>query len=162
MSKVLSIAIREFLATAATKAFIFGMLALPAIGGILLLIGSLGLFDTPEANAEGTILVLDKTSNAFVATGLEAQYSAEAVEAQRARLTEEIGEQTDKIPIGNEEQRGAATEMMVNSLVPSVTIERLPLDTDIEAQKARVKRSDNDVILMFVVDEGVLDIPYSE
>jgi len=162
MNKIFMIAVREFLATAATKAFIFGILAIPAMLGIVILLGSLGLFNSENPKAEGTILILDRTDSAFVAQGLEEHYSEESIQAQRDALSEQMGEALDKVPIGNDEQKEMAMDAAISQLVPSVTVERLALDTDLDAQKSRLKDSEDDAFLLFIVSETSVEIPPSK
>ena len=162
MNKVFSIAIREFLATAMTKAFVFGILAVPAIGGLVLLLATLGLFETPPPKAEGTILVLDKTESAFVAEGLETFYSPEAMQTKRQEMREKIQEATENIPMGSEQQKEMATDMAVQQLTPDVDVERLPEDADLEQAKQRVKDPSDDAFLLFVVDDRSVETPPSD
>lgn len=159
MIKVLSIAIREFLATAATKAFIFGTLALPAIGGLLLLLAALGLFESTPPKAQGTILVLDRTDSGFVASGLERAYSPEAVQAARDEIQGKAMEMMENVPIASEENKAMGAKMAAQQAVPSVTIERVDGDDDLDAQKARVKRPDDDAFLLFIVNDRSVEIP---
>lgn len=161
MKKVFAIAIREFLATVATKAFIFGMLSLPAIGGIVLLLVSLGLFESEAAKPEGTILVHDQTESAFVATGLESLYTEEAVNDRREIFGQQLSEPIEKLPLGNDATKEAAIDAVTNKLIPSVIIERLPADADLEQAKERLKDPDDDAFLIFAITDRSVQIPPS-
>lgn len=89
MSKILQIAQREFVATVFTKAFIIGLLVLPAIIGVLLLVGP-RLFGAGSIVVEGELAVLDATARvtpelrAAVTDGSPAADIAEIVRRARA------------------------------------------------------------------------------
>jgi len=60
MSRIVHVALRDFLATVMTKGFIIGLLVAPAIGGVMILVGP-WLFDDSRYQIEGDYAVLDPT-----------------------------------------------------------------------------------------------------
>lgn len=110
IQKVLLTAVREFKATALTKAFIFGAVIMPAIiGGGLWAAGAAGLFTQEAKPTEGTVAVVDPTGGAL---------------AQRlqALLHPEEG---SNAPI-------------IASPAPKVQVERISPDEDLEDARKRV------------------------
>lgn len=85
MSKILHIAQREFVATAGTKAFIFGILVAPIVGGVLLLVIPRMWRQGPPA-VEGTVAVIDPTGQ--VAAGITMYLQPDRIEQRRQEKLE--------------------------------------------------------------------------
>lgn len=85
MRKTLHIAQREFVATAGTKAFIFGILVAPIVGGVLLLVMPRMWRQGPPA-VEGTVAVVDPTGQ--VAPGITTYLQPDRIEQRRQERLE--------------------------------------------------------------------------
>lgn len=93
MRKVFIIAIKEFLATAATKGFIFGMLFPPIILGAIITIMPLLMNKKPPA-VFGHVAVIDRSG--AVAPRLVEAFAPEAVENRRKERTAKVREAIDQ------------------------------------------------------------------
>jgi ABC-type Na+ efflux pump permease subunit len=122
MTKVWQIAVREFVATVFTKAFIIGLLIVPAIFGILALIGP-RLFGNANLAVEGEIAVVD-------ATGVVIPFVRSSIAARRspAAVTEIVARARD----------GGAADAIVDVLgaATTLTLVELPAGADVEQAKA--------------------------
>lgn len=133
--RVLSIAIREFLATAGTKGFIIGLLFVPAFMTVLLVFG--GRFAmrsvTSVPRVEGQIAVMDR-SERVLATLREAM-RPETLAAERARQTERA---LDDAPAAVRNMAGAdagaAMELALGQ-VPQFEIVERPASPDLQPAK---------------------------
>ncbi|MEC9374498.1 MAG: hypothetical protein VYC34_11675, partial [Planctomycetota bacterium] len=68
-------AVREFKATAMTKAFVFGVVLLPVIFyGLLGGAFALGVFDEKEEPLVGTVAIVDATDDDRVAVAIERRF----------------------------------------------------------------------------------------
>ena len=123
MSKVLLIALREFVATVFTKAFVIGLLVLPVIGGVLALIGP-RLFG-PDRNfaISGELAVVDPTGKvtpelrAALTKGTPAAALADAIRVARG-----------------EASGGQFLEAL--GVMPKLTLVERPAAADLEQEKA--------------------------
>ncbi len=89
MRNVTTIAIREFKATAMTKAFIFGALVLPAlIWTVLVVAGAAGLFEEEPEPITGAIALIDATENDRFTTSFEQQFDPEYIREEKKRRME--------------------------------------------------------------------------
>jgi ABC-2 type transport system permease protein len=89
MRKILHVAQREFLATAGTKAFIFGILVTPLVIGVLILLVPWMTRENPPAIA-GSVAVIDPTGQ--VAAGLAAYLEPARIERRRQQAYQRIQE----------------------------------------------------------------------
>jgi len=92
MSKVWQIAVREFVATVFTKAFIIGLLVLPVMIGVMAVIGP-RLFSASDFAVQGELAVIDSTGlvapelRAGLAEGTSAGDLADLIRRTRAEST---------------------------------------------------------------------------
>ncbi len=156
--KIAVIAWREFRATALTRAFFVGAVVLPAlIWGAMFGVGAMNFRRPPM---EGTLAVLDATRDSVVASGLEAHFSPEAA-AERSRREREALERIAKeqalqfgVPEDEVEQRLAMASLAEPA--PRVTLERLPADADMQAQRGRARAGE--VLAVVSVTEDTLTL----
>jgi ABC-type Na+ efflux pump permease subunit len=121
MSKVWQIAVREFVATVFTKAFIIGLLIVPAIFGILAVVGP-RLFGNASLTVAGEIAVIDPT-------GVVLPHVRSSIAARRspAAVTE----------IVERARNGGAADVVVDVLgaATQLTLVERPADADVEREK---------------------------
>lgn len=164
MRKILATAVREYKATALTKAFIFATFVLPVIiWGVLGGIAALGLFDAKPAPIVGTIGVIDETDGDVVLSRLEERFDPlnvareyeedidNAIEIARKKVPEGV-------PVSDEQLRTAAVAAV--GPIPEVTIEALADGTDPES--ANESLAAGDLIAVVAVDQSAIDSPPGE
>ena len=133
MTRILHVALRDFLATVLTKGFIIGLFIVPAIGGVMFLAGP-RLFDDSRFQIEGEYAVVDPTGVVF--PEMNAALDPETVAQRR---TNEFRRGLDEAP---EAVRGMAEAAIGPAMddalgpAPNVRLIALPVDTDIDAAKA--------------------------
>jgi ABC-type Na+ efflux pump permease subunit len=150
MKKVLFIALREFLATAATKGFIIGALVVPAIIGAMIPVIVMLIMNAKGPKIAGEVAVLDKTGQltgdvaGYLSTeSLTKHLTAQQDEAQKAaaKAGEKFGGGAATQPTG---QQGAMVKAAVNAAigpVPQLTVKGLPANADLEREKAPLRES---------------------
>ncbi len=120
MRKILLVAQREFLATAGTKAFIFGILVTPLLIGVLILLIPWMSRTNPPA-IEGSVAVIDPTGQ--VAAGLSAYLEPARIEKRRQEAYQRL---QDAMPpalrpaSGMSGSGGTAERAVVGSMVGEV------------------------------------------
>jgi ABC-type Na+ efflux pump permease subunit len=146
MSKVLQIAVREFVATVFTKAFIIGLLIFPLVIATLSLFGS-RLFG-PDRNfgVAGELAVIDPTGA--------------VVPELRASLTQgtETASLTETIRRARAETAGG--EMLsALGLAPKLTLVERPQDANVEAEKAwlRVVDKASPHLALAVIEDNAVE-----
>jgi ABC-type Na+ efflux pump permease subunit len=122
MSKIWQIAAREFVATVFTKAFVIGLLVLPAIIALLVLVGPRLFGDRPFA-VEGEFAVVDPTGR--VVPEIEAALTRGTPAAELADVIREARAES----VGG----GAIAEAL--SMPPDLTLVALPPDADLDREK---------------------------
>ena len=133
MTRILHVALRDFLATVTTKTFIAGLLVAPAIGAVMLVVGP-RIFDDRGYRVEGEYAVVDPTG--AVLPAMRAALDPEAV-ARRRRDEFRRGLDDAPAPV-----RGMAEAAMRQSMdealgpAPNVRLTALPADADLDAAKA--------------------------
>ena len=133
MNRILRIALRDFLATAATKGFIIGLLSTPVIGAVLVVLGP-RLFLDQDYRIEGEYAVVDPTG--LVIPEINRALDPEMISQRRL---EEFRRGMDQAPdIARDIGESALRQAMDEALgpAPDIRLAELPADTDIEAQKA--------------------------
>jgi ABC-type Na+ efflux pump permease subunit len=123
MSKVWQIAVREFVATVFTKAFIIGLMVLPVMLGVGFLVGPRLFGDRPFA-VEGQVAIVDPTG--------------EIAEELRAALTEgtPAAGLADAIRRGRADVAGGSAIVEALAARPELTLVERPVGADIELEKA--------------------------
>jgi ABC-type Na+ efflux pump permease subunit len=131
MSKVLQIAVREFVATVYTKAFIIGLLVFPAIVGVMSLVGPKLFGPDRNFSITGQLAVVDPTGE--VAPELRAAFTKGTPAAELA----------DVIRAARGEGSGG---MLLEALgvAPKLTLVERPADADVEKAKAWLRVADKD------------------
>ncbi len=133
MSRILHVALRDFLATVMTKGFIIGLLIAPAIGGVMILVGP-WLFDDSRYQIEGEYAVLDPTGAVLPAMSAALDPAAVA-ERRMNEFRRTLGDAPEAV-------RGLAEAAIRESMddalgpAPDVRLRGLPADADVEAAKA--------------------------
>ena len=132
MTRILHVALRDFLATVATKGFVFGLLVVPAMLAALAIVGP-RIFNDGDYRIEGEYAVIDPTGVVF--PELRAALDPEAV-AQRRR--EEFARTAGR---AREVFGGMADAALRQSMeealgpAPDVRLTALPADADVEVAK---------------------------
>ena len=133
MSRILHVALRDFLATVMTKGFIIGLLIAPAIGGVMILVGP-WLFDDSRYQIEGEYAVVDPTGAVLPAMSAALDPGALA-ERRMNEFRRTLGDAPEAV-------RGLAEAAIRESMddalgpAPDVRLRGLPADADVEAAKA--------------------------
>ena len=132
MTRILHVALRDFVATVATKGFIFGLLIMPALLGAFLVVGP-RIFDDDAYRIEGEYAVIDATG--VVLPEMRAALDPEAV--ARRRL-EEFRRNLAEAPDMVRSIAETATRQSIDEALgptPDVRLTGLPADADVEAAK---------------------------
>lgn len=125
MSKIWQIAVREFVATVFTKAFIIGLLIFPAILALFAVFGP-RLFADRAFAIDGELAVVDPTGR--VADEIEALLAAAPQELDVAATMRAAAE-------GGDTNRAMAAAL---GAVANLTLVRLPRDADVEREKQKL------------------------
>ncbi len=150
MRNVILTAVREFKATAMTKAFIVGVVVLPAVVYAVLGVAfASGLFDEKPEPLVGTIAVIDTTPDQSLAPAIARRFNPDFIkhdrEEQKKARERAIARIQADFPVaaaaGSPEAISEQTEAALPP-PPEVTVESLAADTDLEAQKQRVRHGD--------------------
>ena len=132
MNNILAIAKREFLATVATRAFIIGLLILPAMIAIFALAAP-RLFSQKNYQIKGEIRVIDSTG--LITPELQKTFDRKRIAARRE---EEARKALSNVPrqvqqlAGNSINKSIATEM---GPIPELHIAELTAGSDLEQEK---------------------------
>ncbi|MBN2318269.1 MAG: ABC transporter permease [Acidobacteria bacterium] len=133
MRNILLVAKREFVATVGTRAFVFGLLFLPALIALFAWLGP-RLFNPKDYQLKGEIIVIDPTGQ--VLPGLRDAYDPEKIRQRReqaakealAKVPQQVRDLADKMPAG---------DIGLNlTPLPDLRILTRPAGTDIEKEKA--------------------------
>lgn len=133
MKKVFHVAVREFVVTVTNKAFIIGLLVMPALIAFFALIGPL-VFNFRDFKVAGDIRIIDPTG--VVVPQLRASLDSRRIEARRAELTQQAMENIPKEVRQIAGVRGEAALQVALGPVPDVHVEERPVDSDLRAEKA--------------------------
>lgn len=160
MRKVLTVALREFRATALTGAFLFGAVILPAVIWAAMIGVSAMRFERPAL--EGTLAIADRTQNGALLSALTERFEPEAAEARAkleremlVRLAQEQAKAWGASPAGVERGMSMGAAMVGVGQVPRVGIEAVA-ESDEAAQRERAKRGE--VLAFVTVTESSLSL----
>jgi ABC-2 type transport system permease protein len=147
MKKVIWIALREFLAIVWTKAFLFGLLFLPLMIGVVAIVFS--LMDNDDFRATGRIALIDPTGR--VTAEARQALTGNAMERELAAQVRESAPTLE----------GAAEVIEALDLGPDFTLVQLPTDADLEAEKSMLLSADpqNALLALVVVHANALEEP---
>lgn len=158
MQRTITAAIREFRATALTKAFIFGAIVFPLlIWGVLIAVTAIEFKKPPM---EGVLVVADRTAGGRVGEALSRYFDPQEqkrrleemrkqLEVARA-LAESMGVPKQQIEKGMQK----AEEMLGGGEDDRVSVELLPADGD--EQRARDRAQRGEALALVIVDETTM------
>jgi ABC-2 type transport system permease protein len=155
VTKVLHIALREFLATVGTKGFILGILMTPLLIGVVVVVMPKLMTKEPP-KIDGEIAIIDPTGG--LATDLTEYLKPEKIAERRSGIVKEIRKETPqamKQLAGDDDATQQALDIALGS-VPSLHVRELPTSTDVESAKARLHEGsieDGGLLVLAVVDE---------
>lgn len=156
MRNTLLTAKREFLATVMTKSFLFSILSPAIIGVVITVIVGFVIATREQPKLEGTIAIMDGAPGAFVSEGVRERFSPEAQQAANEVRQERISEGLESVDVPGASMAKGSIEQLAKGRIANVTIETLPYDGDLDAQKARLRSADEDVVAIVRVGEEVL------
>lgn len=139
IAKIFDVAKREYRATALNRAFFFGVVLFPMIIWVIIAV-VVPLFDSPDKRLEGAIGVLDLAGEERpVAQALERYFDPDRLQAEydqrKAGLEAVLASKDTEVPAR------VLTERTLKKLPEGphvVTVERLPDNADIDAEKKKV------------------------
>ncbi len=144
MNRIFQVALREFLATVATKGFILGLLVTPAL--ILLLIIVMPRYiNAPPARVEGEVALIDPTGK--LADGLRDYLRPEKIaerREERRRQIEAAEPEALKSLAASTPQAGMATKKALEAAlgeIPKFDVVVLDPATDLERAKAPLRET---------------------
>ncbi len=139
MKRTMYVAAREFLATVTTKGFVFGILATPALLGLLMVVMPRYLTRVPP-KMEGQVVIIDPTGR--VAAGVTAYLAPERFAERREKTRQKVDAATPAALRREVASSPGASVAMQQSLdaalgsVPHLDVISLPAGGDLEAAKA--------------------------
>jgi hypothetical protein len=125
VKKIYQIAMRDFVATVSTKAFIIGLLVVPAILVVAIVVGP-RVFNLRNFQVRGEIAIIDPTGQ--VTPELKALLDPQKLAARRANDAKQALAQA---PPSVREAAAAAPV-----IVPELTVIERPANADIQMEKA--------------------------
>ena len=133
MTRILHVALRDFLATVATKGFVFGLLVLPVVLALLAIVGP-RIFNDQAYRIEGEYAVIDPTG--VVLPELRAELEPEAVARRRREEFARTAGWAREV-LGNMAD-AALRQSMDEALgpAPDIRLTALPADADVETAKS--------------------------
>ena len=137
MTKILHIAIREFVATVGTKGFILGILMTPLLLGIAIIAFPL-LINQKPPKIDGEIAILDPTGD--VVERVREYLMPEAIAERRGQLEKKIEEETPEALHGLASGSPAAEQALAAALggIPTLRVLGLAQTVDLDTEKARL------------------------
>jgi ABC-2 type transport system permease protein len=138
MSRIISVAVREYLATVTTKGFIFGILLMPILMAVVFTLMPL-LLNQQSPKVKGTVAVIDRSG--AVSSRLEKAFSPEEQEKRRTERVETRNKKLDKAGLptmgASPEEMAKAQEQAAAMSAPKteITLQVLAPDADIEKEK---------------------------
>jgi len=133
MKRVILVATREFIVTVSNKAFVLGLLFMPAMIALIALIAP-RVFNMQNFKVEGEIRIIDPTG--IVASELRSTLAARKDVALRA---EEARRAIEKAPAAVRNIAGSVPDKALQTAlgpVPNITLVEHPAAADIQQEKA--------------------------
>lgn len=158
MKKILQIALREFLATVATKGFILGVMMTPVLLALVAVAFPL-LINKKPPKIDGEVAIVDPTG--ILVPGLVAYLEPEQIAKRRDQFKEKLDAAT---PGALRKLSGSSkvTEQALDSAlgeIPVLRVSPLPIDADLEAEKALLHRgtiSDGGRLAVVVIENNAV------
>jgi ABC-type Na+ efflux pump permease subunit len=138
MRKVLHVALRELLATVATKGFIIGVLLTPLLVGLTIIVLPL-LLRAQAPRIAGEVALIDRSGE--VGASFAAYLTPEAMTKRRARLPAEVlarAQRTAQDLTAESSTAAAGTLEALGGDVPQLEVAILPPTSDLESEKQRL------------------------
>lgn len=162
MTKIVQVAIREFVATVATKGFVIGLLITPAMLGAIMVVMSNYDFDkTPEIKGEVAIIDNSGAAYAGIADSLTPEALREKRDARKKRIDAAIKENLPEgvaDMVASSPQAEQALEQTAGG-VPKLDLVELSGSTDLDDAKAPIKgystKTGGRLALVVVHDDAV-------
>ncbi len=164
MKRILRIALRDFVAIAMTKGFIFGLLVMPGMFGLMIVLAPV-LFDDGNFQVEGEYAVIDPTGAVFPAMNatLDSGAVAERRREQFQRLLEDNPALAGTPDVVRNVASAAAEQAMVAELgpAPNVRLVERPPDADVEAEKAWLNEESDGLrhTALIVIHDNAVEAP---
>lgn len=165
MNKILHVALREFLATVATKGFIFGLVIMPLLV-LVMIFGMRYLFTNEAPRIEGDVAVVDPTGE--VLPGIRSWLEPEKIAERRDEFQKLIDEKTPEA-VRQLQGAGPAAEARKQALeamqgqIPDLKVVEVPVGADLEQEKAPLRTGKpNDpgrLVLVVVAPDAVQKSP---
>lgn len=166
MSRVVSIAAREFASTVLTKGFIIGAVAVPAILAAAIPIIILIVSQQKPPAVVGTVAIIDPTGE--VAPRLAEYLQPQAIAQRRGDLLQSVPQAPIPTALpgaGGEQAMQQAMDLALGQ-VPQLTVEAMPADADPEAVKERIRLGAKDdpaaTIAVAIIDPNAIRKPDTE
>jgi ABC-2 type transport system permease protein len=162
MKKIFHVAVREFVATVATKGFILGIVITPLII-LVAIFGMRTLFNEKAPRIEGEVAIIDPTGEVF--DGVHEYLQPEAIAERRGDLKELAEEQVPEQArqFAGSSGRGEAASMALDAIlgeVPDLDVVQLDVYTDQDEAKAPLRTGDAQsggrLALVVVHDDAVV------
>ena len=156
MNSILAIAKREFLATVATRAFLIGLLILPALIAIFALAAP-RLFSQKNYQIKGEILVIDSTGR--ITPELQKTFDHERIAARRKeearKALSNVPQQVQQLS-GNSIKKNLASEI---GPIPELRIVEMPANSDLEQEKKwlNVQPKDMPHLALLVIHKDAIE-----
>lgn len=164
MTKIVHVAVREFVSTVATKGFIIGVLVTPLLIGLMVVLMPI-LMSEEAPRVEGEVAVVDPTGEIFpsLAAWLEPTAIASRREdlVKRAREAQPEGLEELQNQPGQKEMTDAALAALLGE-VPELEVVSMPVGSDLEAAKLPLFAGgpkDGGRLALVVVDEDAVRAP---
>ncbi len=162
MKRILRIALRDFVAIAMTKGFIFGLLVMPAMLALMFILLPV-LFDDGNFQIEGEYAIFDPTGVVF--PEIDAALDPEAVAQRRSEDYRRMAAQAAEVT--PEPVRGLAETALEQAMedmlgpAPDVRLIQLPPDADVEAEKAWLNEETDGLrhTALIVIHENAVEAP---
>ena len=148
MRKIFHISVREYMATAVTGAFLFGVVIFPVvIAGIIALAGGAGILTAQKKPLEGVVVVADMTPDHAIIERVRDRFDPAKLDERRERKRAAVEKQIGQLPIPlSDAQREQAIEAALRMGDPGrftkVTFDLPDAESSIDDQKQRVLAGD--------------------